>query len=157
LREVFEYDDVNGCLVARIPRSKVHIGDRCGASLENGYRIVGIDSLHIHEHRLIWEMLKGPIPAKMQVDHIDGNRSNNSISNLRILTQAENRRNNHYKTPPNGRIVGISWNKRDKRWHAYIDIGGKHQFLGQFVNIEEAKACRRIAEKQYGISTTMIK
>lgn len=56
----------------------------------NGYLRVNLINGHRSIHRLVWETFKGEIPEGMVIDHIDGNRSNNSLSNLRLVTQSEN-------------------------------------------------------------------
>jgi len=62
----------------------------------NGYIIVSLSDhngtriKNIHVHRIIWEVFKGPIPENLVVDHIDGDRANNSIRNLRLLSYSEN-------------------------------------------------------------------
>lgn len=58
-------------------------------SERNGYLRVNLASGHYSKHRLIWETFNGPIPDNMVIDHIDGNRQNNKLSNLRLITQGE--------------------------------------------------------------------
>lgn len=63
-------------------------------SLRNNYiRITLPDGKHKSAHIIIWEAFNGPIPEGMVIDHIDGNRSNNKLSNLRLVTQSENMKN----------------------------------------------------------------
>lgn len=59
-------------------------------SERNGYLRVNLASGHYSKHLLIWEAFNGPIPNDMVIDHIDGNRQNNKLSNLRLVTQGEN-------------------------------------------------------------------
>lgn len=51
----------------------------------------------IRAHRLVWEYFKGPIPEDLVVDHIDGNKLNNSLSNLQLLSHGDNIRKHHNK------------------------------------------------------------
>jgi hypothetical protein len=71
------------------------------------------------------------------VDHIDGNKYNNSVSNLQIVTQRENvsKRTDISKT---SRYVGVCWTKHNKKWRASIRINGKPKHLGYFTNEEQA-------------------
>lgn len=69
-------------------------------SERNGYIRVNLSNGHQSIHRLVWEAYKGEILEGMVIDHIDGNRANNSLSNLRLVTQSENMQNaqrNGYK------------------------------------------------------------
>lgn len=62
-------------------------------SKRNDYIRININNHHYSAHRLVWEAFNGPIPEGMVIDHIDGNRSNNALSNLRLVTQSENMSN----------------------------------------------------------------
>lgn len=64
-----------------------------GTPRGNGYYGVTVCGRSVFVHRLVYELFVGPIPDKMQVDHIDGTRDNNSVDNLRIVTQTGNTRN----------------------------------------------------------------
>jgi len=101
-------------------------------------------------HRVIWEMHNGIIPDGMQIDHIDGNGTNNRIENLRIVTITENLKNkSKYKNNKSG-VAGVSWDKASKKWHAYISDNGKRKSLGFFKEITEAVSARKSAEEELG-------
>lgn len=68
-------------------------GDVAGTVSKHGYWIVDIRGKKKRVHRLIWEMLVGPIPDGFVVDHIDGDPKNNTIKNLRVVSCAHNNRN----------------------------------------------------------------
>ena len=59
-------------------------------SIRNGYNRVFIKAKHYSAHRLIWEAYNGKIPENLIIDHIDGNKSNNALDNLRLVSQSEN-------------------------------------------------------------------
>ena len=59
-------------------------------STRNGYKRVTINKKTRSIHRIVWEIFNGEIPKDMVIDHIDGNRSNNDLNNLRLVTQSEN-------------------------------------------------------------------
>ena len=75
------------------------------------------------------------------IDHEDGNRTNNHINNLRVVTQAENNQNIIAK--------GYSYHKRDKIWEAYIALNGKQMHLGRFLTEEEANQARAEGVRKY--------
>lgn len=110
----------------------------------SGYKrgtFMGVDYL---AHRIIWKMVTGEDPD--QVDHINGVKSDNRISNLRNVSPQENARNQH--TPRNntsGRI-GVCWNAGSAKWQASISVQGRLRHLGLFQSLDEAVAARSAAE-----------
>ncbi len=62
-------------------------------------------------HRAIWEIVRGPIPAGMQVDHIDGNALNNLIENMRLVAPAINSRNQKRPKDNKTGVAGVSYNR----------------------------------------------
>ena len=101
-------------------------------------------------HRIIWAYHYGAIPSNLQIDHIDGDRVNNTIGNLRLATHSQNKSNNKraYRNSKSN-ILGVYWATRDKKWSAEIKLNGKTIRLGYFVNQEDAIAARKTAELQY--------
>jgi len=79
-------------------------------------------------------------PADMEVDHIDGNGLNNSRSNLRLATHAENQCNRRYATNSSG-VKGVTWNKSSGKWMAAIVANGEKHSLGEFFDLDSAAAC----------------
>lgn len=88
-------------------------------------------------------------PDNMVVDHINHNKADNRMSNLRICVWADNTRN--HKVPKNSTtgISGVSWHKKASKWQARITINGKRINLGVFDNIEDARQARLKAELEY--------
>lgn len=114
-----------------------------------GYRVGKLLEHYAAAHRVAWAIAYGEWPID-QIDHIDGDRSNNRISNLRIVDNSENQRN--AKRPVNntsGRI-GVSYFKAGSKWAAYICVNRRHIHLGYFTDLAEAIAAREVAEAQYG-------
>jgi hypothetical protein len=81
-------------------------------------------------HRLVWQAFKGEIPEGLEIDHIDGNKSNNRLDNLRLVT--------HQHNTFNSKCKGYSFCKRTKKWMARIGCNGKLYHLGVFNTEEEA-------------------
>lgn len=84
-------------------------------------------------HRLIMQC-----PDGLVVDHIDGDIRNNQRHNLRICTLSQNLYNSKKREFTTSRYKGVSWNKRDNRWHAKICKDKKVYFLGNFTDEEAA-------------------
>lgn len=95
-------------------------------------------------HRVAWAIYYGNWPST-QIDHINGDRKNNKIENLRDVTQQENCRNLGMRSDNSSGHVGVAWFERDQRWRAYITVGGKQVHLGYYVSIGEAVAARLTA------------
>lgn len=96
-----------------------------------------------HMHRLIMK------PAtKMEVDHINQDKLDNRRANLRVVSSGHNKINRSMGNNTSGR-TGVYYYKnegRQKRWWAYIALGGKRKSLGYFATLVEASEARRIAE-----------
>lgn len=108
--------------------------------------------VNFYVHHLVLNAFVENVDNKKCVDHIDGNRGNNKLSNLRYATYQEN---NFNKAPransSSGGIKGVSYSKRAKKWQAKITKDRVSYHLGFYDDIEVAKTVRRIkAEQLYG-------
>ena len=81
-----------------------------------------------------------PNGHNLEIDHVDGNRLNNRIENLQIVTHRANKSTCFVKGKENysSKYIGVSWYKRDSRWHSQITINGETKFLGYFDSETEA-------------------
>lgn len=114
-----------------------------------GYRHGTIDYHNFRLHAVVWAWFYGEWPVG-QIDHIDGNRQNNALVNLRLVSGAENHKNMKlYRTNTSG-AVGVSWNKARGCWVAGITHEGVRHNLGGFANLSDAVAARRTAERELG-------
>tara|TARA_R110000787_G_C13224829_1_gene426586 strand:- start:64 stop:576 length:513 start_codon:yes stop_codon:yes gene_type:complete len=108
-------------------------------------RAIRINKKLYLEHRLVFLFHHGFLPAK--IDHKDGNRSNNSICNLRECTSAQNSWNS--KTPINNTsgVKGVAWNSKNNSWRVRLKCNGKTVEIGSFNDINEAeKAVKKARE-----------
>lgn len=125
------------------------VGSRAGSTLANGYRMIGIDKERYLSHRLAWLFVYGEWPLGF-IDHIDGDRANNAIANLRCATVAQNGWNTRKSWGRSG-IRGVRFNKGEGRWVANINVNGKRRFLGYFDSAEQARtAYEKVAKEEYG-------
>jgi len=109
----------------------------CKANDGRGYCRVSFGRFMIRYHTIIWILTHGTIEdVDAELDHIDGNRSNNRIDNLRLVTRRENCQNK--KTHRNGRLQGCHFCKQNNKWQAYIVINSKRIALGYYDNELEA-------------------
>ena len=103
-----------------------------GSVSKAGYMRIRYNGKIEYVHRLIWEHVNGPIPKGMHIDHINGNKSDNRIINLRLVTPSENAQNRHSAT-------GVSFCKTTGKWLAQITSQGRRHFLGRFVDQYDAR------------------
>ena len=134
LLELFEYK--NDDLYNKKPRSKIKVGEIAGSMCADGYRQVKVNKRSYKVHRVIFLMQHGYLPP--QIDHINGNRSDNRIENLRSATNATNQYN---KKPQKTNITGhknIHWCNRSQKYVVSFRINGKLLGYGYFKDIKEA-------------------
>jgi len=98
-------------------------------------------------HHVAWALHYGEWP-ELQIDHINGDRADNRIVNLREVTRSENCRNTRLRSNNTSGVMGVS--RHGKRWRAYIHADGRIVHLGVFATVEEAKAARKAAEAEHG-------
>lgn len=144
----FEYK--TGKLYWKVTRGKSRAGNEAGYITTNGYMIIGLACKNYLAHRIVWEMHNGPIPEGMEIDHINHNRIDNRIENLRIVTKQCNLRNQSIRVNNTSGVTGVSWDKSVGKWHSQIKVASKSISLGVFVDFNDAVAARKEAERKYG-------
>lgn len=116
-----------------------------------GYLVGRLDVRHFKAHRVAWALHNGEWPCA-QIDHINGDRKDNRMCNLRVVSNIENCRNMAMKTSNKSGVTGVYWQKRAKKWRAAIMISRKERHLGFFETIEAAAQARDAALKENGFS-----
>ena len=114
-----------------------------------GYHVMYWKGATMKVHRLIFIYMLGYIPEG-QVDHIDRDRSNNTWTNLRMVSNTTNQRNTNKRKDNTSGMTGITWREGTGKWRARIMLDGRSITLGSFVKKEEAIAAREEANKRYG-------
>lgn len=145
------YDSATGHLT-RLVRSaqRVQIGDRAGTVNPYGYRQVKCIDRVYKAHRLIWFYTHGAWP-KGQIDHINGDRDDNRIMNLREATFSSNQANSKRRVTNQSGRKGVSLHKHSGLWHARIMVNYRTVSLGYFKDKDEAhKAYISDAGKYFG-------
>jgi len=105
----------------------------------DGYSASRICGKFLLAHRVIWAIVYGSWPAHC-IDHINGIKADNRLSNLREATQSENGCNRPAPKHNIRGIKGVSWNNRDGKWHVRITKHGCCKHIGYFDNITDAAA-----------------
>jgi|DEB0MinimDraft_4_1074332.scaffolds.fasta_scaffold00981_12 hypothetical protein len=107
---------------------------------ERGYYVVKLFGKNIRAHRAVWAMAHGYWPDAL--DHIDRNKLNNRLSNLRLTDAVRNGHNKGLIRTNTSGVAGVSWCKYRSRWRAYLTYRGKQKSFGYFNSIEEAAEAR---------------
>ena len=84
------------------------------------------------------------IENKKCIDHVDSNRLNNTVSNLRWCSYQENSFNQKLSSKNKSSVKGVYWKKDSNKWRAQIEFNGKNIHLGYFVNLEDAQNARKL-------------
>ena len=99
-------------------------------------------------HRLAWLYENGILPEF--IDHLNHNRSDNRILNLRSVTRQDNNMNQTLSKHNTSGVMGVSWHKRQQKWCAGIKVKYKKIYLGSFDDKNDAILARKEAELKYG-------
>lgn len=151
LRELLNYDPETGVFTNRISRGgRAQAGAVVGTIASCGGLQLMVDKRVYKAHRLAWMYHHGIDPGSLQIDHINGNRADNSIQNLRLTDPVGNQRNRRMSSVNKSGVTGVRWNERLSKWHARIAVDGKCRHLGYYTDFDEAVATRKQAELDYG-------
>lgn len=163
LREILDYDPETGALTWRYRTKEMCSDNRTrhswntnyagkpalNAAQARGYLRGTINGKGCLAHRVIWALVHGEWPSA-QIDHINGDKRDNRLVNLRSVSPAENQKNMKRSSRNTSGVTGVSWSSRATAWQVHIKSGGKNMFLGHFRNFDEAVAARKTAEAEHG-------
>lgn len=119
------------------------------ARSQYGYRVGRLLDKHYAAHRIAWLLHHGEWPSD-QIDHINGDRADNRIANLRDVTCGENQKNKGSRRDNTSGVSGIHWHKPTQKWHVRVGLDGKMKHIGYFGIYEEALAARAKAHATHG-------
>ena len=139
LKELLIYSPENGVFRWRVllrpggPKA----GDEAGSLTHDGYRRIKVSGKSYKASRVAWLYVRGSWPQK-DIDHINGKRDDDRISNLREATDAENQQNRKLSVTNTSGYTGVCW-YRGNKWRARICHNGESMFLGDFLDKEDAR------------------
>lgn len=168
LKACLDYDPLTGALIWRTRpewtftpqegRTPSHIANAWNAAwagkpalasvAKNGYLRGTINGTTFYAHRIIWKLVNGTEPE--EIDHDDGNRSNNVLANLFERTREDNLKNRRLSRNNTSGYHGVSFSKRHNLWQASIYHGKKPIHLGWFKEKADAVQARKNGEKLHG-------
>ena len=152
LKELLNYNPDTGVFTRKVTMGIYRAGSEVGHVFKHRrthYRVIGADGGHYKAHRLAWLYVYGKLPDD-QIDHEDGNGLNNSISNLRDVSNSGNQKNARLRLDNTSGVAGVSFYKSKNKWLARINTNSGRKCLGYFADIEDAIAARRAAEAEHG-------
>lgn len=144
--KVFNYS--NGKLYWKIKSSyRLNIGDEAGYLKSSGYVAIAYAGKVYRAHRLIYLMFNGVIPKTL--DHINGNRSDNRIENLREATDSQNQHNRKVNSKNPTKCKNVRWIARIKRYWVALNVNKQCISLGYFKDLELADLVAQEARNKY--------
>lgn len=141
LRHYLAYDPETGVFSRLSDRKRVGFLDG------NGYEELYVAGMRYKAHRVAYAFVHGDCPPHLDIDHIDGCRTNNRASNLRATNRSQNCQNQHrpHKDGAVG-VRGVYWHKKTGKYAAQIMLNGKNHHLGLFSDVSSAEQARKTAE-----------
>ena len=119
--DYFRYEDGNLYWKIKTNRNVV-IGSMAGSIRKDGYIRLRLNKKYYYCHRVVWEMHNGQIPEGLMIDHIDGDRSNNNLENIRLVSALENQKNMKKPSSNTSGVIGVSWREDRGKWRVTISI-----------------------------------
>ena len=151
LRELLLYDPETGVFTWRkLTGKKGFVGKIAGCRAEvDGRVLIGIDGGRYRAHRLAWLYMTGEWPA--EVDHIDGNPSNNRWRNLRLANRRDQSANTKRRSDNSSGLKGVVWHPQTRKWRVQIKCTGFKKHVGLYSTKEEAaQAYMEAARVRFG-------
>ena len=145
VRRLLDYDPETG-VFTRLAGKRA--GKTTGSRVRAGYVFIYLAGRTYKAHRLAWLYVYGSWP-KALIDHINHDRADNRIVNLRDATHTENHHNRKRLTRGTTGFLGVTWHKRDRRWQSHMELERKALHLGSFVCLGRAIKARLAAEKTH--------
>ncbi len=134
LKDVYEYQD--GELIRKHRQGNKQAGTTVGCMQKIGYKITVINKKFFYLHRLIFMFHNGYMPSS--IDHIDGNKSNNKIENLRPCNASENLSNRSNQSNSKSRHKNVYWLKSRSQWVVALNANNKKHHIGYYNDINQA-------------------
>ena len=148
IHELFDYRD--GQLIRKVAKgNRAKAGTVAGSPHVKGYITICVDYKSYLAHRLVFLFHHGYMPEF--IDHKNQNKKDNRIENLREATKAQNNENQKLNKTNKSGFKGVSWQKKNNKWAAYISVNNKTKNLGLYETPESAhEAYCKAAKQQFG-------
>lgn len=140
LRHLFDYDPDTGFLTRRVASPRCPAGEILTHTDPNKYFSVSVDGENFPAHRLIWKYVTGQEPVV--IDHIDGDKSNNRLMNLRDVDHCKNSWNRTRRTSIESGFTGVVRAAGGRKWRAVVKSPEGVIFIGPFSTPNAASQAR---------------
>lgn len=147
ISELLSYDPESGVLTWKVNKGTKSSGTTAGFVEQAGYVVLGINRRTYKAHRIAWLLYHGVWPDE-QLDHIDGNRTNNRIENLRLASCYGNAHNQKRAKNNSSGYKGVSRHRQSGKWRAMITADGVKHSLGLYQGVEDAASAYSKAAKR---------
>ncbi len=147
LKQLLYYDENTGVFTRLVSHRTDRIGKEPGAFNTKGYVQIRIDGKLYVAHRLAWLYITGEFPCD-QLDHIDGDKTNNAFNNLREVTNKQNQENVSLQVNNTSGFRGVSYDKRYKKFRAYVCHNRHNKTIGFFETALDASIAAKHARDQ---------
>lgn len=149
LKSLFLYGTATGNFYRKVaPCNSVKVGDRAGTVRYDGYTYIRFQGKPQAAHRLAWLFMYGSWP-KSRLDHINGDKSDNRIANLRLVTQSQNQLNRKRCSRNSTGIKGVAVHSASGKYQVTLTVDGKKKHFGLFEDLETAELVARGARVKY--------
>lgn len=151
LHEKLSYCPLMGVFRWKVPVRGVMPNSEAGSINDQGYNCIRVNKRTYRAQRLAWLYIHGEHP-KGVIDHIDRNRLNNAISNLRDVPRSLNQKNSKRHRNNTSGYNGVRWHKALNKWHAQLQADYNKIHIGYFENLDDAIAARKAADLKYNFT-----
>ena len=152
LKALLDYDPDTGAFTWRYRPDRPkrwntrYAGTRAG-QISNGYTYIQVNGKPAHYGaRLAWLYMTGEWPP-VQIDHVNGNRSDDRFANLRLATNSQNNTNRVAQRNNSTGVRGVDYPAAAALWRARLMVGGVYYDAGYFRSLDEAVAARKELER----------
>jgi hypothetical protein len=152
VRELLHYDPETGVFARRVSVSGRRRAGGVGSIERDGYIRITICRHRFPAHRLAWFYQTGEWPGA-DIDHVNGDRADNRLCNLREATRSRNCMNARMPANNTSGFKGVIWDRYKRKWRADIKLNGKNKTLGLFASPE--RALSNICSLRGGTSATL--
>ncbi|MBZ6385131.1 HNH endonuclease [Pantoea piersonii] len=139
ISKVLKYDPITGLFFWKEKQSCRAEDGWFTGSVHGSYVGFRVFWERYYSHRLAWAIVHGELSSDVEIDHINGNKKDNRLANLRIASASQNQHNKTaYRNNKSG-VKGVNLDGKSGKWRAKFNCNGKRYELGLFASLDEAE------------------